>query len=126
MLKITYLEDGIYLEYLPESAEAWKAARTIVSLRAAVSIYTESSTACLILPINIHCLKSLTKLAQKKLIDLIPCDEEYVEVSLLGMWISKSRDSEEGTFVCDLGYDSENLLYQLWRESQIGTSVVSE
>ena len=126
MIKITYLEDGIYLEYLPEIAEAWKAARTIVSLRAAVSIYTESSTACLILPIDMSCLKNLTKLAEEESIDIIPCDEEYVEVSLLGTWISRSRDSEEGTFVCDLGYDNENILYELWQESQIRTSIVSE
>lgn len=126
MLKITYLEDGIHLEYLPESTEVWKAGRTIVSLRAAVSIYMESSTACLIFPMNIPYLKSLTKLVGEELIDIIPCDEEYVEISLLGTWISKSKDSEEGTFVCDLGHDNENLLYKLWQESQIGTSVVSE
>lgn len=126
MIKITYLENDIYLEYLPEIAETWKAARTIVSLRAAVSVYIESSTACLILPINMLCLKSLTKLAEEEAIDIIPCDEEYVEVSLLGTWISKSKDSEEGIFVCDLGHDNENLLCKLWQESQIRTSVVSE
>ncbi|MBE9043667.1 hypothetical protein IQ255_04470 [Pleurocapsales cyanobacterium LEGE 10410] len=126
MLKITYLEDGIYVEYLSKTVETWKAARTIFSLRAAVSIYLESSTACLILQIDLPHLTSLTKLAEEELIDIILCDEEYVELSLLGTWVSQSKDSEEGTFVCDLGHENENLLYKLWQESQIGTSVVSE
>lgn len=126
MLKITYLEDAIYLEYLPESVEAWKANRVLVSLRAAASIYVEPSTACLVFPIDIAYLERLAELEARELIEVIPCDEEYVEVSLSGTWIAQSKDSEEGVFVCELDRSSEYYLYQLWQESQIGTSVISE
>ncbi|MGB5632500.1 MAG: alr0857 family protein [Waterburya sp.] len=126
MLKITYLEDEIYLEYLQKSVEAWKKERILVNLRAAVSVYTESSTASLVLPVNLSCLRELVNLAEKKLISIIPCDEEYIEVSFPGTWISQTEDNESGIFVCELGNESEYFLYQLWQESQVGDSVVSE
>lgn len=126
MLKITYLEDGIYLEHLEESVEKWKADRMLVSLRAAVSIYVESSTASLILPANISCLRDLAELEAKKLIEITLCDEEYIEATLLGTWIASSPDSEEGIFVCDLNHSSEYFLYKLWQETQIASSVASE
>lgn len=126
MLKITYLEDEIYLEYLKKSVEVWKTERILVNLRAAVRVYTESSIASLVLPVNFSILQGLKILAEKELIDIIPCDEEYVEVSFPGTWISQTEDHDSGIFVCELDHDSEYFLYQLWQESQVGTSVVSE
>ena len=126
MLKITYLEDGIYLEYLQESVEVWKASRVLVSLRAGASIHTESTTASLVLPAYTPYLAGLVELEENKLIKIAPCDEQYLEVSLSGTWVSQSADSEEGVFVCELNHSSEYFLYELWQESQVGTSVLSE
>ncbi len=126
MLKITYLEDQIYLEYLQKSIEAWKAERILVNLRAAVSVYTESSIASLLLRVDPSSLRGLLNLADQELIEFIPCDEEYIEVSVAGTWIAQTEDKESGIFVCELGQESECFLHQLWQESQVGTSVVSE
>ena len=126
MLKITYLEEEIYLEYLPESVEAWKAARVLVSLRAAASIHIESSIASLILPLNVSCLNELAQLQAKELIEVTFCDEDYIEVALSGIWVAQSPGSEEGVFVCELDRSNEYFLYRLWQESQVGTSVFSE
>ena len=126
MLKITYLEDGIYLEYLEESVETWKSTRVLVSLRAGASIYTESSTASLIVPAYTPYLATLVELEDRKLIRITPCEEGYLEVLLSGTWVAQSEDSEEGVFVCELNQSSEYCLYQLWQESQVGTSVISE
>ncbi len=126
MLKITYLEEEIYLEHLPKTVEAWKADRVLVSLRAGVSTYVESGMASLILPINVYCLRDLVGLAEQEIIDIIPCDEEFMEVSFIGTWIAHSRDSESGIFVCELGQENEYLLYRLWIDSKVGTSVISE
>ncbi|WP_019506965.1 alr0857 family protein [Pleurocapsa sp. PCC 7319] len=126
MLKITYLEEEIYLEYLQESVEAWKASRVLVSLRAAASIYIEPSTACLIFPVNIPYLSGWSELEVRANVEITICDEEYIEVSLSGTWVSMSEESEEGVFVCDLNQRNEYFLYQLWQESQIGSSVMSE
>jgi len=126
MLKITYLEDTTYLEYLQKSVEVWKTERILVNLRAAVSIYTESSIASFLLPVNAFALQELRSLVEKELIDVIPCDEEYVEVSLSGTWISQTESNESGIFVCELDHQSEYLLYELWQESQVSASVVGE
>ena len=126
MLKITYLEEEIYLEYLQESASEWKASRILVSLRAGMSIYTELGMASLVLPAYTPYLAGLVELDEKQLIEVIPCDEEYLEISLSGSWVAQSKDSEEGVFVCELNHSSEYFLYQLWRESQVSTSVMSE
>lgn len=124
MLKITYLEDEIYLEFLEKSVEVWKADRILVNLRAAVSIYVESSIASIVLPINSR-INSLIKLAENQPIELVPCDEEYVEIGLMGTWLAQGEDSEEGVFVCELSHEIEYCLYRLWQESQIGTSVIN-
>ena len=126
MLKITYLEEEIYLEYLQESVEAWKASRVLVSLRAAASIYMETSTACLIFPASIPYLSCWSELETGANVEVTICDEEYIEVSLSGTWATMSEDSEEGVFVCDLNPGNEYFTYQLWKESQISSSVMSE
>ena len=123
MLKITYLEDGTYLEYLEKSVEAWKAERILVNLRAAISVHVESSIASIILPITPK-VSSLVRLAQSQPIELAACDEEYLEVNLLGTWIAQESACEEGVFVCELSSELEHYLYRLWQESQVGTSVI--
>lgn len=126
MLKITYLEDEIYLEYLQKPLEVWKTERILVNLRAGVSVYSESSIASLLLPINSSAFRKLLNLSEKELMEVIPCDEEYIEVSLPGTWISETENNESGIFVCELDYENEFFLYQLWQESQVERSVASE
>ena len=124
MLKITYLEDGINLEYLEESVEVWKADRILVNLRAGVCIYVESSIANIVLSINSE-THNLVKLAENQPIELIPCDEDYLEVGLIGTWLAQTKNSEEGVFVCELNQEIEYSLYSLWQASQVGASVIN-
>lgn len=126
MLKITYLEDEIYLEHLEESIEAWKANRILVNLRAGASIFVEESTACLVIPIDTPYLMGLAELEAKKQIEIVPCDTEYLEVVLPGIWVTSNEDSEEGIFACALHRSSESFLYRIWQESQVSPSVISE
>ena len=124
MLKITYLENEIYLEQLDKSVEVWKTDRIMVNLRAAFSIYVESSIASIVLPITSK-VNSLMILAQNQPIELVPCDEEYLEIGLMGTWLAQEQDSEEGIFVCELSPEIENCLDQLWQEAQVSTSVIN-
>jgi hypothetical protein len=126
VLKITYLKEGIFLESIQESLEDWKAKRILVSLQAGMNIYVESSIACLIMPSKILYMKDLANLKAQELVEITPCDEEYIEISLPGTWIAKDENSEEGVFVCAFNFSSEQLLYKSWQESQIGISVFSE
>ena len=125
MLKITYLENEIRLEYLQQPVKVWKSDRILVNLRAAASVYVESSMASLIFPID-SCIRELVELASKELIDIFPCDEECIEVTLLGTWLAENQSSEIGIFVCELSPDSERRLCKLWQESQIETSAIGE
>jgi hypothetical protein len=124
MLKITYLEDEINLEYLEEAVEVWKANRILVNLRAGVCIYVESSIANIVLSINSG-TNNLIKLAENQPIELIPCDDDYLEVGLIGTWLAQTENSEEGVFVCELNHEIEYSLYRLWQASQVGTSVTN-
>ena len=126
MIKITYLENEIRLEHLIKSTEVWKADRILLNLRAGISIYTESGVGSLIFPVTPSCIEDLTKLAETEMVHINPCDERYVEVSLLGTWIAESKDSEEGVFACDLSREKECLLYQLWQESFVKASIANE
>lgn len=124
MLKITYLENGIYLEHLKESIDVWKAKRILLNLSAGISIHTESTIANIVLLINPE-INSLVKLAEDQPIELMPCDEDYLEVGLLGTWLAQSKESEEGVFVCELNPKIELCLYRLWEASQVGASVIN-
>lgn len=127
MLKITYTEDGFYLDYLTESVATWMARRTVVCLRATASIYVEPTAACVMIPRELAVISDLEKLqADGEIIEFTPCDDEYIEVSLQGTWVASRKDSEEGVFVCDLNDRTESSLYQLWQEFQAGASVMSE
>ena len=125
MLKITYLEDVIRFEHLQQPIEVWKSDRVIVNLRAAASVYVESSMASLVFPID-SCIRELVEIASKELIDIFPCDEEYIEVALSGTWVAENQSSEIGIFVCELSPESERRLCRLWQETQIEASAIGE
>lgn len=126
MIKITYLENEIRLEHLIKSTEVWKSDRILLNLQAGISIYVESGVGSLIFPVTPSSVENFTKLAETEMVYLNFCDERYVEVSLLGTWIAESQNSEEGIFICDLSRKKERLLYQLWQESFVETSIASE
>lgn len=126
MLKITYLEDEIYLEYLSESVKTWTDRRVLVSLGAGANIYIKASIACLTLAADVSNFSHLRSLEARGIIEVTPCDEEYVEVSFQGTWVASHQNSEEGVFVCDLSNSNEFFIYKLWQESQIASSVMSE
>jgi hypothetical protein len=128
MLKLSYTENGFYLECLTESLEEWIATRVLLCLRAAASIYVEPSTASFALPIDLLYLRDLQALVAEyaEIIELTTNGGEVVEVSLQGTWVSAEEDSDEGVFVCALSDRAESLLNQLWQEAQLGASVISE
>jgi hypothetical protein len=128
MLKITYTENGFYLEHLNESLETWLANRVLICLRATASIYVEPSTASLLLPINLPYFRDLETLEDRSsnVLELSICDDYSAEVSLQGTWVTTDEDSEEGIFVSSLDERTEFFLYQLWKEGNLDTSLIGE
>ena len=122
MLKLTYTENGFYLERLAQPLEDWVGAQVILALRAGTSLCVEPSTASFLLPANLPQLRHLERQQEgEDAIALSLCDAEYVEVSLQGSWMTSNTDGAEGVFVTSMSYAVEFFLIKLWEESQIQT-----
>lgn len=120
MLKLTYTENGFYLERLAQPLEEWVTARVILALRAGTSLCVEPSTASFLLPADMPQLRHLERQGEgEDAIALSVCDAEYVEVSLQGTWMTSKSDGVEGVFVTSMSYIIEFFLLKLWEESQI-------
>jgi len=127
MLKLTYTENGFYLELLAQPLEEWVTARVILALRAGTSLCVEPSNASFLLPADLPQLQALERQGQTEdAIALCLCDADYVEVSLQGTWLSSDSGGEEGIFVTVMSYAVEFFLFKLWQEAQAMTSVISE
>lgn len=125
MLKVTYLESGLYLEFLQETIEDWIALRVVLALRLGQRLVVERSTASLLLPIDLVKASGLeTVLQHEKAVTLAVCDVNDVEVSLQGTWISSSADESEGVFLVALNPAVEQVLLQVWQASQVEASSI--
>lgn len=122
MLKLTYTENGFYLERLAQPLEEWVTARVILALRAGTRLHVEPSTASFLLPTDIPQVRHLERQQEgEDAIALSICDAEYIEVSLQGTWMTSDSDGAEGVFVTSLSYSIEFFLIKLWEESQART-----
>ncbi|NEP58092.1 MAG: hypothetical protein F6K31_13880 [Symploca sp. SIO2G7] len=127
MLKLTYTENGFYLELLAQPLEEWVSARVMLALRSGTSLCIEPSNASFLLPADLPQLQSLERQGQtEEAIALCLCDADYVEISLQGTWLSSDPNSEEGIFVTVMSHAVEFFLFKLWQEAQAMTSVISE
>jgi len=124
MLKVMYSEAGLHLECLTQMTEDWIALQAILAVRTARQLVIEHCSASLLLRANLDGLKGLEQLFEDEgLIAFSVCDEEFVEVSLRGVWIS-AGDAEEGVFVVMMSHAAEVLLLQLWQESQVAPAPI--
>jgi hypothetical protein len=120
MLKLTYTENGFYLERLAQPLEEWVTARVILALRAGTSLCVEPSTASFLLPVDMPQLRHLERHQEgEDAIALSICDTDYVEVSLQGTWMTSDSDGETGVFVTSMSYNVEFFLLKLWEESKV-------
>ena len=142
MLKLTYIETGFYLEYLPQSLDKWVFSRVMLSLRVGQKLLVEPSTASFLLPVDLPSYKVLREAElHRKLCAFQPllqaaseleieaiavcvCDAEYVEVSLRGTWLTADGESAEGIFVATLGDRTEFLLFKLWQDQACTSSLM--
>ena len=124
MLKVTYLESELYLEYLPDNAEDWIALRVILALRTGQRLLIERMAASVLLPVALLERSALSNLARRgQQVDLVQVDDDYVEVSLPGTWVSSGEPEAEGVLVATLSPCVEHLLVRLWQMAQTGASV---
>jgi hypothetical protein len=126
MLKLTYTEAAFHLERLTHSPEQIVALRTTLAMRVGESICIEPSSAAFLLPCHLPAIALLEETVQNRNSDAIAlcvADEDSIEVSLTGTWISADYAEDNGIFVTILSDRAERLLEQLWRQTYAGASV---
>jgi hypothetical protein len=121
MLKITYLESGLYLEHLHETVEDWIALRVILALRTGQRLMIERTTASLLLPIGLVKRSALESIARREQVMLSYVDDEYLEISLPGTWVTSDEEAE-GVFVASVNPSIEQMVFRLWTAAQVETS----
>lgn len=125
MLKVTYLESGLYLEFLQETLEDWIALRVLLALRLGQRLVVERSTAALLLPIDLVKTSGLEAAMQdQEAVTMAVCDASDLEICLQGTWISSNADETEGVFLVALNPAIEQVLLQVWQASQIEASSI--
>ena len=129
MLKLTYTEMGLHLEWLADSLETVVEQRVILALRTGQPIYVEPSCASFLLPADLPelaALKVAIAQANTDSIAICPVDAEDVEVNLRGTWLAATTQAQEGVFVIAMsdgfqpttGYCLELLVHKLWQVTQ--------
>lgn len=118
MLKLTYTENSVYLEYLNESLPDWVSKRVMLALRSATKIYIEPTTATFLIATESSLIPDLEQLSQEHPIEICPCDASSAEVILKGIWLTSDRESETGIFVTTLSQATELLLQHLSKSQQ--------
>jgi hypothetical protein len=125
MLKVTYLESGLYLEHLQETVENWITSRVVLALRMGHRLVVERNTASLLLPIGLVKRSELEALVQQEdTILLTSVDAEYMEVCLQGTWVSSDEQGSEGVFITAIDSTLESVLFNLWQVAEVGASSV--
>lgn len=135
MLKLTYTDLGICLEQGTEPLEALISRRVLVAVRLGQSIYLQTGRASFLLSATTPHLADLDQLIREEygwaqdtkadaMIYLCPVDDQFVEVSVLGVWVAADAEAHEGTFITRLSDRVETLVMALW-QTQNHLSVVS-
>ena len=116
MLKLTYSDADVSVDYLDCSVEAVVAQRSIVAVRAGRPLTVESGYGSFTLPADLPGMADL-KARGRGAIDIAPSDDTWLEVTLAGAWLADGSHSTEGIFVAELGPTLERQLVALWQQS---------
>lgn len=114
MLKLTYSDADLSLEYLAFTLEAVVAQRSIVAVRAGQPLVVQPGYGSFTLPVG---LPGIAALRSERAIDLAPCDRDWVEITLRGTWLADGNRDTEGILVVELGPALEQRLVTLWQQS---------
>lgn len=115
MLKVTYTETGLSLEYCLEPLSQLLSDRVYTSARAqrAVTVQPVEAT----IPLAAELVHALAH-RQLQDFDLTRCDRDWYEVTLSGLWLTEMPDADEGIFMTELDARLEQRLLRLWAWSE--------
>ena len=115
MLKLTYTENKLSLDYLKQSLEDWINTRVLVTVRSAASIHIESSTASVLISADSPYLTEFEKVNSENVVEFCRCDAESVEVVLKGIWLTSEVASETGIFVTEFDDSTEFIFHKMFK-----------
>jgi hypothetical protein len=114
MLKLTYFENGFNLEFLDQNLENWVTTRVMLALRSGSNIYIEHSSASFM--VSAIALNRVKAEITDNSIEICPCDNEFVEVTLKGTWLTSNITLQTGVFGVALSKSMELLFQDLWQQ----------
>ena len=115
MLKVTYTDTGLYLEYGPEPLDLLLSDRVCMYAHAQHPISVQPMTASILLPAALVAHQHLERFQD---LQLTWCDRDWLEVSLSGLWITEDPDQDVGIFMTELESRVELRLLRLWQLAQ--------
>ncbi|NCJ05506.1 hypothetical protein GS597_03040 [Synechococcales cyanobacterium C] len=121
MLKLIYTETSFRLERVNISLETWVSQRVTLTLHAGQKLIIETSRASFLLPAKdprLTHLEQLVRAERGALISMIFVDDDYIEISLPGTWMTERIDADEGLFVTTFPSAIELAIYRIWYTTQ--------
>lgn len=115
MLKVTYTDTGLFLEYCAEPLDILLGDRVRMYVHAQRSISIQPIKANIPLPASLLSERGLESLRD---LDLTWCDRDWIEITLPGIWIAEDPTQDLGVFVTELDLRLELRLLRLWQLSQ--------
>ncbi len=125
MLKLTYTDVYVYIEHLSMPIETAIAQRVTLAMRCGETLHVKPDYASFLISAHLPQLSQLQHLLiqQPGAIALALADENWVEITIYGSWLSSSAHAHEGAFLAALPAAMERLIYQLWQASACAQSV---
>lgn len=124
MLKVTFSDTGLCLEVLTQSLETVVAQRMKVNLRLGQPMVVLPLSAAIPVRADLPAVATLMTLAQTHpAVCVEVCDRNWLEVAMIGTWLTSQIDSDEGIFLVELSTQLEAVLYGLWQASQTQSPV---
>jgi hypothetical protein len=115
MLKVTYTDAGLCLDYCPEPLDLLLSDRICMYAHAQQSIAVQPTTASIPLPTALVRCQGLERFKPLK---LSLCDRDWMEITLSGLWVTEGADQDAGIFMTELSPRLEQRLFRLWHLSQ--------
>nr|MDZ8061302.1 pentapeptide repeat-containing protein [Nostoc sp. EkiNYC01] len=121
-LKLTYTNSSFFLSFSETAIEEFVKPRIILALLLGQTLTIDTSTASFLVPTDtpdLRLLKAAIKQESAEVIALSLLDEEYVEITLKGLWITSTlSNNAEGIFFTSISKSIGLRLSDVWFSSQ--------
>ncbi|MDB9527756.1 hypothetical protein PN498_17305 [Oscillatoria sp. CS-180] len=115
MLKVTYADTGICLEYCVEPLDLLLSDRVRMYVHARRAVSIQPTKASIPFPAALINQKGWE---QFQSLDWAWCDQDWLEITLSGVWLTEEPNQEIGIFLTELDLCLEQRLLRLWQRSQ--------